>query len=97
VADVSDREIKSIVSVIKGFSFEIKDTNGFDNAQVTAGGIKCSQFNPETMESKIVPGLYAAGEILNIDGDCGGFNLQWAFSSAYLAAHHACGVKVGEL
>ena len=58
---------------------------GFDNAQVTAGGICTQEFYAETMESRIVPGLYAAGEVLDIDGDCGGYNLQWAWSSGQLA------------
>ena len=52
-----------------------------DYAQVTAGGMDCREFDPLTMESRIVPGLYAAGEVLNVDGDCGGFNLMFAFSS----------------
>lgn len=85
--EISDREIKSLASLIKSFKFEIEAHNGFDNAQVTAGGIKCSEFNDKTMESKKVPGVYAAGEVLNIDGDCGGFNLQWAFSSACAAVY----------
>lgn len=89
VSEISDREIKSLASLIKSFRFEIEAHNGFDNAQVTAGGIKCSEFNDKTMESKIVPGVYATGEVLNIDGDCGGFNLQWAFSSACAAV---CGI-----
>ena len=56
-----------------------------DNAQVTAGGVCTQEFRAETLESKIVPGLYAAGEVLDIDGDCGGYNLQWAWSSGLLA------------
>ena len=91
VESLTNHEIKAIASVVKGLTFEITDTNGFDNAQVTAGGIDVKDFNPETMESKIHKGLYAAGEILNIDGDCGGFNLQWAFSSAYIAARSIAG------
>ena len=82
VSEISDREIKVLASTVKSFKFDIYDTNGFDNAQVTAGGIKCSEFDSETMESKLVKNVYALGEVLNIDGDCGGFNLQWAFSSA---------------
>ncbi len=56
-----------------------------DSAQVTVGGIRTAEFTPETMESRFVPGLYACGEVLDIDGDCGGFNLQWAWSSGHLA------------
>lgn len=83
---LTDSEIKKLVYTAKNLIFEINDTNGFDNAQVTAGGIKCKDFDDKTMQSKKHKGLYAAGEILNIDGDCGGFNLHFAFSSAYFAA-----------
>ena len=65
---------------------------GLENAQVTAGGAELSGFDPETLESKVVPGLFACGEVLDVDGDCGGFNLQWAWSSAMLAVR-----KMGEL
>ncbi len=87
--EITNHEIKSLASRVKNLTFTIDDTNGFENAQVTAGGILCSEFNMHTMESKKVKGLYAAGEILDVDGDCGGFNLQWAFSSAYIAATNA--------
>ena len=62
---------------------------GFDAAQVTAGGIRTEEFNPHTMESLLMPGLFAAGEVLDIDGDCGGYNLQWAWASGYLAGRSA--------
>lgn len=87
--EITNHEVKSLASKVKNLTFTIDDTNGFDNAQVTAGGILCSEFDMYTMESKKVKGLYAAGEILDVDGDCGGFNLQWAFSSAYIAATNA--------
>ena len=64
---------------------------GMDSAQVTAGGILTREFDEKTMESRIVPGLYACGEVLDIDGDCGGYNLQWAWSSGRLAGLHAGG------
>ena len=60
-------------------------TEGFDNAQVTAGGIATTDFDPHTLESRLVPGLFVCGELLDIDGDCGGFNLQWAWASGRLA------------
>ena len=62
---------------------------GMDSAQVTAGGIVTEEFDCFTMESRLVPGLYACGEILDIDGDCGGYNLQWAWSSGRLAGRSA--------
>ena len=54
---------------------------------MTAGGIAAEDFNPQTLESRLVPGLYAAGEVLDVDGDCGGFNLQWAWASAWVSVH----------
>jgi predicted flavoprotein YhiN len=59
------------------------------SSQVTAGVMAVHEVEPTTMESKRVPGLYFVGEVLDIDGDCGGFNLQWAWSSGHLAGHHA--------
>ena len=58
---------------------------GMEGAQVTAGGVSTAEFDENTMRSRLVPGLYAAGEVLDIDGDCGGYNLQWAWSSGRLA------------
>ena len=86
VCILSNKEIKEIASRIKNFSFNVISTTGFDNSQVTAGGLDTKQFNPETMMSKKDKGLFAVGEVLDVDGDCGGFNLQWAWSSAMCAA-----------
>ena len=58
---------------------------GMDSAQVTAGGLCTEEFDSVTLESRLCPGLYACGELLDIDGDCGGYNLQWAWSSGYAA------------
>ena len=66
---------------IKNFTLEVKGTLGFDNSQVTHGGVDCNYVNPQTMKYN-GENIYLAGEILNIDGDCGGYNLQWAYSSA---------------
>lgn len=79
-------KIKKLVSLIKDWQFTVTGTNGFINSQVTAGGLDTTQFISTTMESKTAKGLYCIGEILDIDGDCGGFNLQWAWSSAMCAA-----------
>ena len=70
---------------IKEFGMRGTGNQGVDQAQVTAGGLDTSQFDPETLERRRCPGLYAAGEVLDVDGDCGGFNLQWAWSSGHLA------------
>ena len=60
-------------------------TRSFKESQVTRGGIDSAEINQETLESKIVAGLYFAGEIIDVDGESGGFNLQWAWSSGYVA------------
>ena len=84
-ASLTDTELKEVCRLIKGLEVNLTDTQGMDSAQVTAGGAVTGEFSPETMESTLVPGLYACGEVLDIDGDCGGYNLQWAWSSGYLA------------
>ena len=89
LSDVTDAELKALVRAAKGFALPVRGTEGFESAQVTAGGICTDEFDPVTMESRLVPGLYACGEVLDIDGDCGGFNLQWAWASGR-AAGRAC-------
>lgn len=91
--DINDRvsllhesDLIKIRRAITHWEIEVTGTQGMGGAQVTAGGIETAGFDPVTMESRIVPGLYAAGEVLDIDGDCGGFNLQWAWSSGFAAA-----------
>ncbi|MBQ9761724.1 MAG: aminoacetone oxidase family FAD-binding enzyme [Oscillospiraceae bacterium] len=84
-SSVNSEEIDAVCAVVKTFEISLTEPLGMDSAQVTAGGIVTSEFNPQTMESKLVPGLYACGEVLDIDGDCGGYNLQWAWSSGRLA------------
>ena len=67
------------------FCLTIKGVKGFENAQVTAGGISADEFDPVTLQSLYAPGIHAAGEILDVDGDCGGYNLMFAFGSGILA------------
>lgn len=81
-------EVSKIASVIKAMTFEITGNTGFINSQVTSGGLDTAQFDNKTMMCRDSKGLYAIGEILDIDGDCGGFNLQWAWSSALCAARN---------
>lgn len=76
---------EKIISTIKAFRFNPYDTNDFDSAQVTAGGVDISEIDFATMESKLCTGLYFAGEIVDVDGICGGYNLTWAFASGRLA------------
>ena len=87
--------LRAITRLAKAFSFQIIGDLGFDQAQVTSGGICTEEFDKNTMESLICPGLYACGEVLDIDGDCGGFNLQWAWSSGRMAGTFA-GRSAGE-
>ncbi|MBM7614316.1 BaiN/RdsA family NAD(P)/FAD-dependent oxidoreductase [Alkaliphilus hydrothermalis] len=87
--EVGSKEIKKIVAQLKDWRAEITDTQAWDHAQVTAGGVDVGDIDPKTMESKLVSGLYIVGELLDIDGDCGGFNLQWAWSSGFIAGDHA--------
>ena len=84
-AGLSDGDLRRIAAQAKGFALPITGVCGFDQAQVTAGGLRCGEFDPHTMESRLVPGFYACGEVLDIDGDCGGYNLQWAWSSGHAA------------
>ncbi|MDD3899278.1 MAG: NAD(P)/FAD-dependent oxidoreductase, partial [Syntrophomonadaceae bacterium] len=69
--------------------FKIKGTKSWPSAQITAGGVDTNGIDQNTMESKLVPGLFFAGEIIDIDGLCGGFNLQWAWSSGFIAGQNA--------
>ena len=92
IAQLEEYEIETLVKAVKGFDVTLTEPMGMDSAQVTAGGIVTAEFSPETMESRLVPGLYACGEVLDIDGDCGGYNLQWAWSSGRLAGSHAGGI-----
>ncbi len=89
ISQLSDYELSQAAAAVKGFGVELTEPMGMDCAQVTAGGILTSEFDETTMESLLVPGLYACGEVLDIDGDCGGYNLQWAWSSGRLAGAHA--------
>jgi predicted Rossmann fold flavoprotein len=79
-------EKKKLYAIMKSWSFEVYDTNSFKNAQVTAGGVDTREVFEDTLESRIVPDLYFAGEVLDVDADCGGFNLQWAWATGYIAA-----------
>lgn len=80
---------KQLVSAIREFPLEVQDGMSFSQAQVCSGGVDTSQVNSQTMESKLCRGLYFAGELLDIDGTCGGYNLQWAWSSGAVAGKNA--------
>ena len=90
---LTEEELYAVCAAVKGLDVVLTETMGMDCAQVTAGGAVTDEFDPKTMESLLVPGLYACGEVLDIDGDCGGYNLQWAWSSGMLAGRNAGEVK----
>ncbi|HRX49576.1 MAG TPA: aminoacetone oxidase family FAD-binding enzyme, partial [Spirochaetota bacterium] len=82
---VTDKEKETILSVLKGFRVVPGKCRGFDEAVAAAGGVSVDEINPATMESKFVKGIYITGELLDIDGDSGGFNLQFAWSTGAIA------------
>ena len=82
---LDDEALNALAQAIEHFGIPVLGTRGFDSAQVTAGGIRTEDFDPVTMESRLCPGLYAAGEVLDVDGGCGGHNLMFAFASGLAA------------
>lgn len=86
--ELNDKQILKLTDTFKSLSINITATNSFDNAQIACGGVKLSELKKHTLESKKQKGLFFAGEILDVDGICGGYNLQWAWSSGYV-----CGIN----
>lgn len=86
VESLTVKEIDRLVKVIKEFTLTYKALDSFDHAQVTVGGVDIAEVVPETLEARSAAGVYICGELLDVDGECGGFNLQWAWTSAYIAA-----------
>ena len=82
---LSPDALSALARAIARFTLKATGTRGFDSAQVTAGGIRPSEFDPSTLQSRLCKGLYAAGEVLDVDGGCGGYNLMFAFASGMLA------------
>jgi predicted Rossmann fold flavoprotein len=89
VANLAAGEREKIAGILTGWMLPVRGTMSWQYAQVTAGGVATVGVDPRTMESKAVPGLYLCGEVLDIDGACGGYNLQWAWSSGYIAGSSA--------
>lgn len=88
-SNVTKGQRKMLLQSLKTFTIPIKSTQGYEKAMVTAGGVATSEINPKTMESKLISGLYFAGEIIDIDGITGGYNLQAAFSTGFIAGESA--------
>jgi predicted Rossmann fold flavoprotein len=89
VQTMTSSQIEKIANIVKNYTFEVIDFYPFEDAQVCSGGVMNHEFYPTTLESKLVKGLYVAGEVMNVDGETGGFNLQWAWSSGLLAGKMA--------
>ena len=87
VNEITKEERQRLVGLIKNLEFNIDSLRGYDEAIITKGGIDVKEINPKTMESKIVPGLYFVGEVLDLDSLTGGYNLQLAWSTGYVAGN----------
>ncbi len=85
LAELSEGQLKAAARQCLDFELPVTGVDGFDAAQVTAGGLRTDEFDARTLESRLVPGFFACGEVLDIDGPCGGYNLQWAWASGRLA------------
>lgn len=96
ISGLNEDEIASIAAALKGWRFPLTGTRGFSAAQATLGGAQRAAFDPHTMEAHQIPGLFAAGEVLDVDAGCGGFNLQWAWSSGRLAGQSAAKKQIAE-
>lgn len=94
--DVGYKKIWEIVKKSRAFPIHISGVNSMENAQICAGGVAFDQISTE-LESEIVKGLYFAGEIIDVDGKCGGYNLQWAWTSGYIAGRNAAGSSTREM
>ena len=91
---ITSEERNRLLLWLKDFRLEVTGDRSFRDAIITAGGVKTSEVNPRTMESKLVKGLYFAGEVLDVDGDTGGYNLQAAFSTGWAAGRASCGLGI---
>ena len=91
--NLTPAQIKSLTEVCKQTLLDIEATNGFEQAQICAGGVKTSEISPDTMESLCVPGLYLTGEMVDVDGICGGYNITWAVASGHIAGGHAANTR----
>lgn len=89
IKDVFEEKLQTFIKLCKHFQINVEGTNGFEQAQVCAGGVITAEINPQTMESVYKKNLYITGELLDIDGICGGYNLQWAWATGYIAGRNA--------
>lgn len=95
IQKIENGKLQELIQKIHQFEIPIHGFTGFEHAQVASGGVSTKEIVPETMESRLVPGLYFAGEMIDIDGICGGYNLQWAWASGHLAGSSAAADIIG--
>ena len=93
IREISDEALRRLVKLLKAYSAEIIGSQPFETAQCVSGGVDTREVFPDSCECRRIPGLYLAGELLDVDGSCGGYNLQFAWSSAYLAGRAAAKKK----
>ena len=93
--DWTDEDCERLAAQIKGLHFTISRCRGYEQAQICTGGVPLTELDHTTMESRRVPGLYLTGELIDVDGACGGYNLQWAWTSGYLAGRAAAQEQKG--
>jgi predicted flavoprotein YhiN len=86
VSELTREDRRRLVHALTEWPLPVVDTRGYNYAEVTSGGVELTEIDPATMESRVCPGLFLVGEILDVDGRIGGFNFQWAWSSAFAAA-----------
>ena len=86
LAHVAKDDRRRVIRLLTALPLDVRDSRGYDHAEVTAGGVMLDEIDPATMESRVCPGLYLVGEILDVDGRLGGFNFQWAWASAWVAS-----------
>ena len=89
MSQVAAEQLHLFQKVCKHFMVDIEGTNDFEQAQICAGGVRTTEINPQTMESLLAENIYLTGELLDVDGICGGYNLQWAWATGYIAGKHA--------
>jgi hypothetical protein len=89
INELTSTSTRSLIDNILSLKLSITKTEGFDRAMVTRGGVSLKGVDPKTLEGKVQRGLYFSGEVLDLNGPCGGYNLQWAFSSGYFAGKSA--------
>ena len=96
-ARIKDSQLETLTVQVKQFEVPVISTNSFEQAQVCCGGVDTRELRPDTMESKLVKGLFLVGELTDVDGICGGYNLQFAWSSGMIAGRSAAGCKGTEI